>query len=70
MDKLSVRGVLSLYNIEEKKFFLKERLSKKRYIHSINVSEECVKLAKIYGEDIEKAEYAGLLHDICKDSFT
>ena len=67
MDKLSARGVLSLYNIEEEKFFLKERLSKKRYIHSINVSEECVKLAKIYGEDIEKAEYAGLLHDICKE---
>lgn len=56
-----------MYNIEDKKFFLKERLSKKRYIHSVNVSAECVKLANLYGEDPEKAEFAGLLHDICKE---
>ncbi len=56
-----------MYNIEDKKSFLKERLSKKRYVHSINVSAECVKLANLYGEDSEKAEFAGLLHDICKE---
>lgn len=56
-----------MYNISEKKAFLKERLSKKRYIHSINVAEECVRLAKLYNEDTEKAEFAGLLHDICKE---
>jgi len=56
-----------LYNIEDKKIFLKDRLSKKRYIHSVNVSQESAKLAKLYGEDPEKAEFAGLLHDICKE---
>ncbi len=56
-----------MYNIEDKKSFLKERLSKKRYVHSVNVSAECVKLANLYGEDSEKAEFAGLLHDICKE---
>ncbi len=56
-----------MYNISDKKAFLKERLSKKRYIHSLNVSEECIKLAKLYGEDTKKAEFAGLLHDICKE---
>lgn len=56
-----------MYNIAEKKAFLKEWLSKKRYIHSVNVSEESVKLAKLYGGDVERAEYAGLLHDVCKE---
>ena len=56
-----------MYNIEDKKSFLKERLSKKRYVHSVNVSAECVKLANLYGEDSEKAEFAGLLHDIGKE---
>ena len=56
-----------MYKIEDKISFLKERLSKKRYVHSVNVSAECVKLANLYGEDSEKAEFAGLLHDICKE---
>jgi len=56
-----------LYNIEDKKIFLKERLSKKRYTHSVNVSAESVRLAKLYGADSERAEIAGLLHDICKE---
>lgn len=56
-----------MYNIAEKKSFLKDRLSKKRYIHSVNVSEESVRLARLYGEDPEKAEFAGLLHDVCKE---
>lgn len=56
-----------MYNIEDKKIFLKERLSKKRYIHSVNVSAECIRLAKLYGEDPEKAQFAGLMHDVCKE---
>ncbi|CDF02330.1 MAG TPA: bis(5'-nucleosyl)-tetraphosphatase (symmetrical) YqeK [Ruminococcus sp.] len=56
-----------MYNISEKKAFLKERLSKKRFNHSVNVAEESRILAELYGEDPEKAFFAGLLHDICKE---
>ena len=38
-----------------------------RYNHSVNVSEEAVILAKIYGADAEKAYIAGILHDITKE---
>lgn len=56
-----------LYDVSEKKKYLKENLSQKRYIHSLNVAEECKKLAIKYGEDPDKAYFAGLLHDICKE---
>ncbi len=56
-----------LYGTSEKKKYLKENLSQKRYIHSLNVAEECKKLALKYGEDPDKAYFAGLLHDICKE---
>jgi len=56
-----------MYNTVEKRDFLKERLSKKRFNHCVNVAEECVYLAKLYGEDEDKAYLAGLLHDICKE---
>lgn len=55
------------YNVEEKKKFLKAHLSQKRYQHSLNVAAECRKLAEKYGEDAEKAYFAGLLHDVCKE---
>lgn len=57
-----------MYNADEKKKFLKNRLSQKRYTHSLNVAEECRKLAVKYGEDPDKAYYAGLIHDICKEN--
>lgn len=56
-----------MYNADEKKKLLKNRLSQKRYTHSLNVAEECRRLAVKYGEDPDKAYYAGLLHDICKE---
>lgn len=56
-----------LYNIDEKKNYLRENLSQKRYQHSLNVAVECRKLALKYGEDPDKAYFAGLLHDICKE---
>lgn len=37
-----------------------------RYNHSLRVVEIAIKLAKIYGEDIEKTETAALLHDCGK----
>ncbi len=56
-----------MYSIDDKKKYLKENLSQKRYQHSLNVAAECRKLAEKYGEDPDKAYYAGLLHDICKE---
>ncbi len=38
-----------------------------RYTHSLNVSKEAVKLARIYGADEKKAAIAGILHDITKE---
>ena len=55
------------YDTSEMKKYLKENLSQKRYTHSLNVAEECRKLARKYGEDPDKAYFAGLLHDICKE---
>lgn len=64
----SVRGEDVLqYNHEDKKKILKARLTAKRYTHSLNVADECRKLAEKYGEDPDKAYFAGLLHDICKE---
>lgn len=54
-------------NIAEIKEFLKNRLSKKRYVHSLNVADECFKLAEKYEQDKEKLYFAGLLHDVCKE---
>ena len=56
-----------LYDAEEKRKYLEKNLSAKRYEHSLNVAAECRKLAEKYGEDPEKAYFAGLLHDICKE---
>lgn len=55
------------YDPDEKKKYLKEHLSQKRYQHSLNVAAECRKLAEKYGEDPDKAYFAGLLHDVCKE---
>ena len=44
------------------------RLKSARYKHSKNVAKEAIRLAKKYGADPEKAEIAGLLHDITKEA--
>ncbi|MCH5203426.1 MAG: bis(5'-nucleosyl)-tetraphosphatase (symmetrical) YqeK [Oscillospiraceae bacterium] len=46
---------------------IKERLSKKRFTHSVNVAEACYHLAKRYGADEKRSYLAGLLHDIMKE---
>ena len=56
-----------IYPIEEYKTLLMERLTEKRYFHSLGVMKEAVRLAKKYGADVEKARVVGLLHDITKD---
>ncbi len=42
-------------------------LSEKRFIHSRNVAKCARELAVKYGEDPDKAEVAGILHDITKE---
>ncbi len=54
-------------SVNEIKDILKIRLSKKRYTHSLNVAEAAERLAEKYGADKEKAYFAGLVHDICKE---
>ncbi len=46
---------------------LEGRLTKNRFIHSLNVAESAKELAVIYGCDPEKAYTVGLIHDCCKD---
>lgn len=46
---------------------IKKRLSRYRFIHSVNVADEAKRLALKYGADAEKAYTAGLVHDIMKD---
>ena len=46
--------------------FMRERLPEKRLRHSAGVSKMAVRLAKIYGADVEKARFAGQYHDIAK----
>ena len=46
---------------------LKEALSSKRFVHSMNVAQMCLRLARTHGADEEKAYLAGLLHDIKKE---
>ncbi|CAM3105411.1 bis(5'-nucleosyl)-tetraphosphatase (symmetrical) YqeK [Sporolactobacillus spathodeae] len=45
---------------------IKALLPSKRYRHSLGVSQTAGKLAAKYGADRDKAELAGMLHDIAK----
>lgn len=56
------------YNTEGIKALLKERLDEYRYNHSLGVADAAKELAKIYGEDEERAYFAGLTHDITKNT--
>ena len=49
---------------------LQKTLSKERYRHTLGVEQTAVELAHRYGEDVEKARIAALLHDCarCLDS--
>lgn len=57
-----------MYNIDRYKSIIKERLSEYRFYHSLCVAESAKALAERYGADVQKAEVAGILHDICKES--
>ena len=47
--------------------FIKEHLKPKRLKHTYGVAAEAKKLARRYGEDPEKAELAGLCHDMMRN---
>lgn len=53
---------------DEYEELLLERLSKKRFTHSMNVAEACYRLAERYGADKKRCYMAGLLHDIMKEA--
>lgn len=55
---------MEIEQIEER---VKQSLSDRRYRHSLAVMQRCEELAKIYGEDIEKARKVGLAHDVAKE---
>lgn len=53
---------------DEYEELLRERLSKKRFTHSMNVAEECFRLAERFGADKRGCYLAGMLHDIMKEA--
>lgn len=56
------------YSVDFYKEELRKRLSEKRYYHCLCVCDEAVRLAEKYGADRDRALWAGLLHDITKES--
>ena len=47
--------------------FAKASEKPERYEHSVRVAETARQMCSIYGEDPDKAYFAGLAHDMCKD---
>lgn len=56
-----------MLSFEELYLEVEKTLSDKRFYHSKCVMEKCIELAEKYGENVEKAKIAGLLHDIAKE---
>lgn len=54
-------------NFEQIQEQVKQILSEKRYIHSVGVMQRAMELAKIYGQDVQKAKLVGIAHDIAKE---
>lgn len=55
-----------MYNIDDIRAVLKNKLSEKRYEHTLGVEYTAAALAMRYGADMNKARTAGLLHDCAK----
>lgn len=62
-----MKGESLLLSIKEIKSYLKENLKEDRYIHTLGVADTAKKLAKLNGVSEEKAEIAGLAHDVAKN---
>lgn len=67
LEFIKKRG-LYLQGEERYDFLLNKMLDENRIIHSRCVSKSAAMLAEKYGENIEKARIAGLLHDIMKNA--
>ena len=52
------------HQLEQK---LRDRVTKRRFLHSVRVRDTAAALAGMYRCDREKAEAAGLLHDVARD---
>lgn len=52
--------------IEKLQKKIKDKLPEKRYNHTVGVRYTAQSLAMRYGEDLERAAYAGILHDCAK----
>lgn len=63
-DKTSMTKCMSIDEIKEK---LEKVLTPKRFEHSIHVMEAARMLAERFGEDVDRAELAGLIHDCARD---
>ena len=67
----SVRGCISEKNlyvdVDALRDVAKERLSEKRYLHTVGCEQMAVKLAEQYGGDVKIVRIAALLHDITKE---
>lgn len=55
-------------NIEVIYDYLKENLKENRFMHTLGVVSTSKKLANLYNVDEKRAELAGLLHDISKNT--
>lgn len=66
MDFTEVKGLKDYEFIKNE---VKSLLKQERYIHSLNVEKEAIKLGKKYGEDEFKCKIAGIAHD-CVKNFT
>lgn len=56
-----------MWGLDDIKEYLKNNLKPARYGHTLGVVNTAIKLAEIYGEDINKAEMAALCHDVAKN---
>lgn len=57
-----------IYDVEKTKSVLREKLNEHRYAHSLGVAEAARELAERYGENADRAYFAGLVHDITKNT--
>jgi predicted HD superfamily hydrolase involved in NAD metabolism len=53
--------------IKDAENYARERLSDKRYAHTLRVAETIERLAKLHGLDPEGSRLAGLLHDTARE---
>lgn len=56
-----------MIEVDEIKKHLKQTLSEKRYVHSLNTADTAYELAGIFSEDIDKAYISGLVHDCTRE---